>query len=113
IITGRGKGNITMEINNLATFNMYGSMEVTKGDYLFTLKNLINKEFAIRPGGTINWYGDPLAAELNLGAIYKVSASLYDIVPEPQFQSGQRVPVELEMKLRGRMLNPAIEFDIV
>lgn len=113
IMSGRAQGNISLRIDNLATFNMYGSLEVTKGDYLFTLKNLINKKFAIRPGGTINWYGDPLAGELNMSAIYKVNASISDIVQEPEFQSGQRVPVELEMKLRGRMLNPAIEFDIV
>lgn len=113
VMSGRAKGSLNLQIDNLAAFNMYGTLEVTKGDYLFTLKNLINKKFSVRQGGTINWYGDPMAAELNLSAIYKVSASLSDIVQESQFQSGQRVPVELEMKLRGQMFNPEIEFDIL
>jgi len=113
VMNGRAKGNLSLRIDNLATFNMYGALEIVKGDYLFTLKNLINKKFNVRPGGTINWYGDPMAGELNLSAIYKVNASLSDIVQESQFQGGQRVPVELEMKLRGRMLNPAIDFDIL
>lgn len=113
VMNGRAKGNISLRIDNLATFNMYGSIEITKGDYLFTLKNLINKKFVIRPGGTINWYGDPLAGELNLSAVYKINASISDIVQEQQFQGGQRVPVELDMKLKGKMLNPAIDFDIV
>ncbi len=113
VMSGRAKGNLNLQIDNLATFNMYGSLEVTKGDYLFTLKNLINKKFNVKPGGTINWYGDPMAGELNLSAIYKINASISDIVPEQAFQGGQRVPVELEMKLRGRMFNPNIDFDIV
>ncbi len=113
VMNGRAKGNLNLQIDNLATFNMYGALEIVKGDYLFTLKNLINKKFTVRPGGTINWFGDPLAADLNLSAVYKVNASLSDVVQESQFQGGQRVPVELEMKLRGKMLNPAIEFDIV
>jgi hypothetical protein len=113
MMTGKAKGNLNLQIDNLATFNMYGSIEIVKGDYLFTLKNLINKKFVVKPGGTINWFGDPTGADLNLSALYKVNASISDLVQEAQFQGGQRVPVELEMMLRGKMLNPSIEFDIV
>jgi hypothetical protein len=112
VMKGSGRGNITMEINNLSTFNMYGSVELEKGDYLFTLKNLVNKEFVMKRGGTISWYGDPYGGELDLDAVYKVSASLYDIVPDVTTQSGQRVPVDLVMHMTGKMFNPAIAFGI-
>lgn len=112
VMKGRGKGHINMEINNLSTFNMYGSVELVSGDYLFTLKNLLNKEFTVRPGGTISWFGDPFAGDLNLEAIYKVSASLYDLIPDETRQAGQRVPVDLVMKLTGRMFSPQIAFDV-
>jgi hypothetical protein len=112
VMKGRGKGHINMEINNLSTFNMYGTVELVSGNYLFTLKNLLNKEFTVRPGGTISWFGDPFAADLNLEAIYKVSASLHDLIPDDLNQTGQRVPVDLVMKLTGRMLTPGINFDV-
>ena len=112
VMRGNGTGHIKMEINNLSTFNMYGVVELTNGDYLFTLKNLINKNFTIKPGGTIAWYGDPFLAELDLSAVYKVSASLYDLMPDPQYQNGQRVPVNLEMLLTEKMFNPSIDFNI-
>jgi hypothetical protein len=112
IMKGSGKGNISMEINNLSSFNMYGLVELVRGDYLFTLKNLINKEFTINPGGTIAWYGDPFGGEMNIDAIYKVSASLYDLIPDPSYQNGQRVPVNLIMKLKEKIFNPTIEFGI-
>ncbi|MCC6599696.1 MAG: translocation/assembly module TamB domain-containing protein, partial [Crocinitomicaceae bacterium] len=112
VMTGSGRGSITMEINNLSTFNMYGQVELMKGDYLFTLKNLLNKEFTVKPGGTISWYGDPFGAELNLETVYKVSASLQNILPDQTANSGQRVPVDLVMKLTGKMFDPAIDFEI-
>lgn len=111
VMSGTGRGHLNMEINNLSTFNMYGSIEVVQGKYLFTLKNLLNKEFSVKPGGTISWFGDPFAADLNLEAIYKVSASLSEILPDVN-KNGQRVPVDLVMQLTGKMFNPGVDFDI-
>jgi len=111
-IRGRGAGNIRMVINNLSSFYMYGGLTVEQGRYLFTLKNLINKEFDVKPGGTINWYGDPLAADIDLGAIYRVNTSLYDLFPDESEQYKQRVPVNLQMNLTGKLMNPGIDFDI-
>ena len=112
VMKGRGKGHLSMIINNLSTFNMYGMLELTQGSYLFTLKNLLNKPFEVKPGGTIAWYGDPMGAELDMQAIYKSSASLNDIIPDPTQTSGKRVPVNLIMGLQGKMMNPTIGFDL-
>ena len=112
LIEGSGKGNLQMEINNLATFSMYGGIEITKGSYNFTLKNLISKPFDLKPGGTISWFGDPFGGEMNLKATYQNSASLYDLIPDPDFQKGQRVPVELGMNMTGKIFSPSIEFSI-
>jgi hypothetical protein len=112
VMKGRGKGHLSMIINNLSTFNMYGMLELTQGSYLFTLKNLLNKPFEVKPGGTIAWYGDPMGAELDMQAIYKGSASLSDIIPDPTQTSGKRVPVNLIMGLQGKMMNPTIGFDL-
>jgi len=112
LIQGSGKGNLQMEINNLATFNMYGGIEITKGSYNFTLKNLINKPFELTPGGTISWFGDPFGGEMNLKATYENSASLYDLIPDPTYQNGQRVPVELGMNMTGKIFSPGIDFSI-
>ena len=112
VMKGRGKGHLSMIINNLSTFNMYGMLEITQGNYLFTLKNLLNKPFEVKPGGSIAWYGDPMAAELDMHAIYKVSASLNDIIPDPTQTSGKRVPINLIMGLQGKMMNPTIGFDL-
>lgn len=112
VMKGKGTGHISLGISKLATFDMYGQIEITSGSYLFTLKNLVNKEFQIQPGGSIAWFGNPYEAELNLNAMYKVNASLSDILAEQSAVSGQRVPVDLIMTLRGKMLNPSVDFKI-
>jgi hypothetical protein len=111
-ISGRGQGHITMGINNLNTFNMYGDVELTEGNYLFTLKNLINKAFEVEPGGRISWYGDPLAADIDLKAIYKVNTSIRELMPDESEQYRQRIPVNLVMNLDGKLMSPGIRFDI-
>jgi len=112
VIQGSGKGNLRMEINNLATFNMTGGIEIERGSYNFTLKNLISKPFDLIQGGTISWYGDPFGGEMNLKATYTNSASLYDLIQDPSFQNGNRVPVVLGMNMTGKIFSPNIDFTI-
>ena len=114
ILQGRGEGHLSMAINTLGKFNMYGTVGIKEGSYNFTLKNLINKEFALLPGGTISWSGDPMAAELDINTVYKLSASLIDLMSASlnASQYNVRVPVHLIMNLKGQLFNPAIAFKI-
>jgi len=110
-ITGSGTGNIKMNIDTKGDFTMFGNYVVQKGDYLFTLQNVINKKLAIEQGGTIQWTGDPLNADINLVAVYKLRTSLYEIYPADE--SKKRVPVECKLIMTDKLLKPTIKFDIV
>ncbi|MBK9424978.1 MAG: translocation/assembly module TamB domain-containing protein [Bacteroidetes bacterium] len=110
IIKGRGTGNINMSINAQGEFKMYGDYQVSNGDYLFTLQNLINKKFTINPGGTIRWSGDPYDAIIDLEGVYKLRASLYDLFQDTTFK--KRVPVEVLLSLKDELFNPTIQFQI-
>ena len=112
VMKGRGSGNIKMEINTLGNFNMFGQYTIEEGDYMFTLQKIINKRFNIKQGGTINWYGSPYGAEIDLTAVYKSRAPLYDILAEKLETYKNRVPVECLMHLTGNLMQPQIEFDI-
>lgn len=110
IISGTGSGIIKMDISSLGDFTMYGNYIISKGSYLFTLKNVINKKFKISEGGTINWNGDPFEADINLEAVYKLRTSLNEILPSDS--SKRRVPVDCVLKMSDKLLNPTIKFDI-
>ncbi len=114
IMRGRGQGNMRMTVDRNGSFAMRGQVEVTQGDYLFTLRNVVNKRFDVAPGGTINWFGDPFDAQLDLKALYRLRTPLYDVVPPSERSEAyrKRVPVEVVMSLRDRLLNPEIGFEV-
>ncbi len=112
VIRGSGQGNVNMLIDTRGKFEMFGQVELLEGDYLFTLQNLIAKEFKVIPGGTIQWFGDPLEANINLQTIYKVSAPLYDLLGGIDESYKSRTEVNLIMNLSGNLLTPDIGFEI-
>src|ERR1019366_3474917 len=117
IIKTRGNGNIKLNIDTKGEFKMYGNYVITSGDYLFTLKNLINKKFEIENGSTIKWTGSPYKADLNLNAIYKARALLSPFFPDPVTNTSQinlkkRYPVDLKLLMTGGLMSPDINFNI-
>lgn len=120
IIRGYGNGDIKLQLDTKGEFNMFGLYEFERGNYNFTLYDIINKEFNITKGSRISWYGDPYAGQLNLTATYRQLSSLAPIlanqVSEDALASPQirkKYPVEVLLNLDGPMLSPQIQFDIV
>ena len=112
-LRARGRGNLLMEIDPSGDFRMTGPFVVEQGDYMFTLKGIVKKYFTVAKGSTINWYGDPLAAEIDIKAVYKQSTTLYDIMPADIAANYKKnVDVETIMQLKGNLFNPLIGFDI-
>ena len=116
IIRGRGVGNLNMTLDTQGEFQLFGEITISEGAYNFTIPNFINKEFDIRPGSTIAWYGDPYQGILNLAAVYRQMASLSDyFVQSQEFESTsqhQRLPFLVILGLTGEMLSPQIDFRI-
>lgn len=113
IITTQGSGNIKLNIDTKGDFKMYGDYAIESGDYLFTLKNLINKKFDIQKGSTIKWTGVPYKADLNINTIYKTRASLSPFQLDSNNSNSQkRVLIDLGLLMTGNLLSPDINFNI-
>ncbi|NQU88823.1 MAG: translocation/assembly module TamB domain-containing protein, partial [Mariniphaga sp.] len=114
IIRGQGEGVLQFGMDNNNDITIYGNYNIVEGDYLFTLKNVINKRFSIEPGGSINWSGDPYNARINIEALYKLKASLYELFANSNFDidKSQRIPIECKILLTDNLTNPDINFDI-
>ncbi|CAN5593275.1 hypothetical protein BH10BAC4_BH10BAC4_05050 [soil metagenome] len=116
IIRGRGNGDILLQIDTKGEFNMFGSIEFTEGAYNFTLADIINKEFSIKPGSNIIWSGDPYEAILNISASYRQLTSLGPTFADPTLINDanlkRKYPVSVLLKLDGPMMSPLINFDI-
>jgi len=90
---------------------MFGDFQIEEGDYLFTLQNIINKKFTVRKGGTITWNGDPEDADINLQAVYNLRTSLRNLFNDESYN--KRIPVECQVNLSNKLMNPDIQFDIL
>lgn len=114
-IDAYGKGEVSLEIDASDNFYIYGTYELTKGKYLFTLENIINKKFDILEGSTINWDGDPYNGVANITSTYKTRTNIFELnLPTLNSgdtnQSSRLVEVILNLHLSGNYMNPDISF---
>lgn len=114
IIKGNGSANLRMEVTEAGDFNIYGDYIIDKGDYLFTLQNVLNKKFVVQKGGIISFKGDPYDADINLSAIYKVRTSLYNLVKNIDSSAAVKRTIDVNaiMNLSDKLMKPQIKFDI-
>ena len=66
-------------------------------------------------GSTILWTGDPMAAQVDITAIYTVRADI-TALGAPTTGKNQalgKVPLDVQLKINGSLTNPSVTFDIV
>jgi hypothetical protein len=114
IIKARGSGKMVLSINTLGTFDMVGEYTIDKGEYLFTLQNVINKRLKIDQGSSLRWTGDPFNAIVDITAVYRTKAPLTDLfgTASDQEVSQDRVTVDCRIFLTGNLMSPDIRYDI-
>lgn len=112
-LTGKGNGNLRVEFDTFSDIKLYGTYTIDNGYYLFTLQNLIRKEFKIDQGSTLAWTGNPYNAQCNIRALYPLTASLKDLIDVNQLGTMRTsVPVNCVLKLSDNIMKPTIKFDI-
>lgn len=114
MITANGNGNLRLEYDANNNLKLYGGYTIERGNYLFTLQNLLRKQFKIDQGSSITWSGNPERARLDIRAIHSLTASLYDLMSSDILTSTDRtsVPVEAILYLTDELTQPTIKFDI-
>ena len=113
VMKGHGSSeNLNINLNKKGDFRISGDYIIEDGDYTFTLGNILNKPFSVENGGKIMFIGDLYDAEIDLKAKYlNLKASLSPILPEEKY--AERIRVEPQLSLSGKLFNPLVGFDIV
>ncbi|WP_413998660.1 translocation/assembly module TamB domain-containing protein [Flavobacterium sp. W1B] len=109
-LKGKGFGTLLFKINTLGRFNMWGNFQAYEGSYNFKYGGLIDKKFSVEKGGSIEWFGDPMKAVLNLKAVYKTIANPSVLLENSSFN--RKVPVEVVIGIRGDLASPEPDFNI-
>lgn len=113
-ITAKGQGDILMNVDKYGDLAINGTYEVTEGHYDFNLASGAYKQkFIIKPGGTVQWSGDPYAAYLDIETYYKTTANLSVVMPDVlENKSSENELIHSYLYLKGDMMNPQISFDL-
>lgn len=114
-IKGTGSGNMRLEYNPTSDFKLYGGYTIDKGSYYFNLQDVFMRDFTIKQGSRVNFRGDPLNAELNIQAIYQVTANLTELdetFAQSRELSRPTVPVQCLLNIKGDLRRPDLSFDI-
>lgn len=108
---GRGGGGMYMHINTNGVFTMNGDFTIFEGEYNFKYGGIISKKLAVKKYGSIVWEGDPMAAILNLEAVYSTQTNP-SVLLESSSISNRKVDTDVIIKITGNLENPETEFSL-
>lgn len=115
----KGGGVLSLGIDPGGSISLSGRYEIVEGAYLLTFYDVIRRNFAISPGSTIVWSGDPLDAQLDITAIYTARTSARELMrtrtEADQAQAArlrQQYPFLVYLKMRDNLMNPDISFEL-
>jgi hypothetical protein len=109
-LKGSGTGNLIIELDTKDKFDMYGDFLVDNGIYNFKYGGFINKPFIVKKGGNISWNGDPFTADIDIEAVYRVSANPRSLLEN--ISANRKIPIDLITRFSGELFNSERAFDI-
>lgn len=111
---GSGTPNILYSSRN-DEFLIYGDYRIERGDYNFSLQDIILRNFSIERGSSVNFNGDIDNITADISAIYALKANLSDL--DQSFLTDKEVgrtsvTVNAILKVTGNIYSPEIKFDL-
>lgn len=112
-IEGNGSGRMEVEWGNRCDLRINGGFNILRGQYNFSLQQLFYRNFKIREGSTVTFWGDPMNVILDIDAIYSLTANIAELHQSFLEETGRsNIPVNCVMHVEGVMQNPTITFDL-
>jgi translocation and assembly module TamB len=116
----KGNAALSFAMNASGDMTLSGRYEITSGSYDFSFYKLIKRNFLIEKGSTITWYGDPMEAQMDIKALFKVETSPLELVSNQIDMSNQqlmntykqRIPFLVYLMIQGELLAPQISFKL-
>ena len=109
-LTAKGFGALNIKANSLGEIKMTGLYRITEGSYDLSFQGLFPRPFAVIPGSTIEFSGNPYTAQLDLTAKYV--ASKVKVSALTATETAEETNVNVLINITGALESPQIEFDL-
>ncbi len=115
-LRARGNARLNVGVNAAGQISVLGRYDVTEGEYSLTYQ-VLKRQFEIQKGGYISFSGDPLKADLNITAIYKVSVPPADLIGNESTSldaaaAKRKLPFNVALSMSNNLASPKLDFDI-
>lgn len=115
-LRARGNARLNVGVNAAGELTVLGRYEVSEGEYSLTYQ-VLKRQFQLQKGGYINFTGDPLKADINMTAVYKVAVPPGDLIGSETTEtlsgaSKQKLPFEVDLSISENLAAPKLSFDI-
>ncbi|MEP6794300.1 MAG: translocation/assembly module TamB domain-containing protein [Saprospiraceae bacterium] len=115
----KGTANLDGGIDPSGKMTLTGMYELEEGTYNFSF-NQLKREFQIGKGSTISWTGDPYTADVDVTAVYVAKTAPLSLVQNQMGDADQNIintykqklPFEIMLFMKGKLLQPDVTFDI-
>lgn len=116
----KGKGDLIFTIARNGRTSLTGKYDISGGHYQMNLYNLVKREFELDPSSSVSWQGDPMNADLDVRAIYKIKTSASSLMAsqttgastEVKNRYRQRLPFLVYLDVNGELAKPKLNFNI-
>ena len=110
-LRANGTAQLNIRLDD-GTFSIYGTYLINKGNFTFTLQNVISKKLDLQSGSYVTWTGDPLGAIISIDAAYKLrKVPVYSLTLNEEDRE-KRVPVNCHLLMSNKLVSPNISFSI-
>lgn len=103
ILNAQGSGSVQIRLED-QQFNVFGTFNVSQGDYTFVAGDIFVRKFDLREGGTLVWEGPADNARLNVLASYRSRPDISVLNPATASLTediATRIPVDLMLAIGG------------
>ena len=115
-LRARGNARLNVGVNAAGQITVLGRYDITEGEYSMTYQ-VLKRQFEIQKGGYINFTGDPLKADINITAVYKVEVAPADLIGSESTTVDanalrRKLPFEVALTISDNLASPKLDFDI-
>lgn len=115
-LRARGNAQLNVSVDAAGNLAVLGRYDVTEGEYSLTYE-VLKRQFEIQKGGYINFTGDPLKADINMTALYKVDVPPADLIANESSNLDanalkRKLPFVVALTISDNIAQPKLDFDI-
>ena len=109
----RGEGDIKLGLPSNSNMSLIGDYVIHSGSLALNIQDMLRRNFALEPGSSISWTGDPVNGTINATGVYQTKAALSSLgLIDSTNMNTSNVRVDCLVRLKNKLLNPDITFGL-